>query len=109
MILMGRFSRTATRRHGASVGSAALHLCYLASGSADAAWEYDTYPWDVAAGSVIARAAGAKITDVSDTPYELGNGSETGRKELLASNGALHPALLEHLSSQTELQNTATD
>lgn len=80
------------------LGSAALNLCYLASGSADAVWEYDTYPWDIAAGVVIARAAGAEITDVSGEPYTVEFGAD-GRKELLGSNGPLHPALLEHLDS----------
>jgi myo-inositol-1(or 4)-monophosphatase len=87
-------------------GSAALHLCYLASGSADAVWEYDTYPWDTAAGLVIARAAGARITDIGGTEYRLGDGKRDGRTELLATNGPLHPALLEHLSTQADLQNT---
>lgn len=80
------------------LGSAALHLCYLASGSADAVWEYDTHPWDVAAGLVIARAAGATITDGEGNPYELTLGGDS-RQELLGSNGPLHPALLEHLSA----------
>jgi myo-inositol-1(or 4)-monophosphatase len=81
------------------LGSAALSLCYLAAGTADATWEYDTYPWDVAAGLVIARAAGARITDATGEDYVL-NADDTGdgpRTELLGSNGPLHPALLEHL------------
>ncbi|HET7322698.1 MAG TPA: inositol monophosphatase family protein [Halococcus sp.] len=90
-------------------GSAALHLCYLAAGSADAVWEYNTYPWDVAAGVVIARAAGAEITDVSGNSYELGEGEDPNRRELLASNGALHTALVSHLSSQADLQNAKTE
>jgi len=79
-----------------SLGSAALNLCYLANGSADAIWEYDTYPWDVAAGIVIARAAGATITDRYNEAYvvEFDAGE---RKSLLGSNGLLHPALYEHL------------
>jgi myo-inositol-1(or 4)-monophosphatase len=79
-----------------SLGSAALNLCYLASGSADALWEYDTYPWDVAAGLVIARAAGARITDSGGDPYEVTFDTGT-RTPLLGSNGPLHPALSEHL------------
>ncbi|WP_255169643.1 NAD(+)/NADH kinase [Natrononativus amylolyticus] len=80
------------------LGSAALNLCYLASGSADAVWEYDTYPWDVAAGLVIARAAGARITNAAGEPFTFD--FETGsRKMLLGSNGPLHPALLEHLEA----------
>jgi len=79
-----------------SLGSAALNLCYLASGSADALWEYDTHPWDVAAGLVIARAAGARITDSDDNRYEVEFDAE-GRKPLLGSNGPLHRALYDHL------------
>ena len=32
-------------------------------------------------------------------------GDDSNRRELLASNGALHPVLVEHLSSQADLQN----
>ena len=85
-------------------GSAALHLCYLAGGSADAVWEYDTYPWDIAAGIVIARAAGARITDVTGAEYAFDDANDDDRKELLATNGPLHDALIEHVSSRPELQ-----
>lgn len=85
-----------------ALGSAALNLCYLASGSVDGTWEYGTYPWDVAAGIVIARAAGARITDCHGEPYNLAF-EKTGRKELLGSNGPLHPALLDHLQRNEEL------
>ena len=78
------------------LGSAALNLCYLAAGSADAVWEHDTYPWDIAAGLVIARAAGATLTDESGDPFEFSLTTGT-RAALLGSNGPLHPALLEHL------------
>ncbi len=81
-----------------SLGSAALNLCYLANGSADAVWEYDTYPWDVAAGVVIARAAGATITDRYDEEYVVEFGADE-RKSLLGSNGLLHAELYDHLES----------
>jgi myo-inositol-1(or 4)-monophosphatase len=88
-----------------ALGSAALSLCYLASGSADGSWEYGTYPWDVAAGIVIARAAGARITDRHGDPYELAF-DDDGRNEILCSNGPLHPALLAHLQESEELVGT---
>lgn len=91
-----------TARGVRRLGSAALNLCYLASGSADAVWEYDTYPWDIAAGVVIAQAAGARITDVNGDPYTVEFDAD-GRKELLGSNGPLHPALLEHLENDSDL------
>jgi len=84
------------------LGSAALNLCYLASGTADAVWEFDTHPWDIAAGLVVARAAGARITDAQGNDYELrSDATGTGeRTELVGSNGPLHPALLDHLESE---------
>ncbi len=42
-------------------GSAALDLCQLAAGGVDAYYELDLSPWDYAAGSIIARAAGAEV------------------------------------------------
>ncbi|ELY95049.1 inositol monophosphatase [Natrialba hulunbeirensis JCM 10989] len=80
------------------LGSAALNLCYLASGSADATWEHDTYPWDIAGGLVIARAAGATITDERGEPFAFDLETDE-RTALLGSNGPLHPALLEHLET----------
>ncbi|ELY66643.1 inositol monophosphatase [Natronobacterium gregoryi SP2] len=86
------------------LGSAALHLCYLANGSADAVWEYDTYPWDVAAGIVIAREAGASVTDSSGTPFEVYG--EKDRQELVASNGHIHDDLTTRLRDNEHLYNT---
>jgi myo-inositol-1(or 4)-monophosphatase len=43
-------------------GSAALDLCGVASGRVDAYLEQSVRPWDVAAGSVIASEAGARVT-----------------------------------------------
>ncbi|MFC7072851.1 inositol monophosphatase family protein [Halovenus rubra] len=81
-----------------SLGSAALNLCYLANGSADAVWEYDTYPWDVAAGVVIARAAGATVSNRFNEEYTVEFDSDE-RKSLLGSNGFVHPSLYDHLES----------
>jgi myo-inositol-1(or 4)-monophosphatase len=80
------------------LGCAALGLCYLAAGTVDAVWEYDTYPWDVAAGVCIARAAGAQITDEDGEPYEVTLETEK-RRALLGSNGPLHDELLRHLET----------
>ncbi|MFB6165006.1 MAG: inositol monophosphatase family protein [Haloarculaceae archaeon] len=85
------------------LGSAALNLCYLASGTADAVWEYDTYPWDVAAGLVIARAAGASITNTDGEAFDLALAGTDDRTELLGSNGPLHDRLLEEVADEDEL------
>jgi myo-inositol-1(or 4)-monophosphatase len=83
------------------LGSAALHLCYLASGSADAVWEYDTYPWDVAAGMVIAEAAGATITDTRGNRFELPG--EEQRSPMIGTNGHIHDEVIQKLNDNTRL------
>ncbi|MFC7072175.1 NAD(+)/NADH kinase [Halovenus rubra] len=77
------------------LGCASLHLCYVAAGSADAHWEYDTYPWDVAAGLCILREAGGVATHSDGSEYGLRLDDTEKRSSLLTSNGPLHGALLE--------------
>ena len=77
------------------LGSASLHLCYVAASSADAHWEYDTYPWDVAAGLCILWEAGGKTTDADGDDYELRLDDTAAHAPLLASNGPLHDTLLD--------------
>lgn len=69
-------------------GSAALDLCYVASGRVEAFWEKYLKPWDLAAGSLIVEEAGGKITDCS------GNFFQIKADEILASNGLVHDELL---------------
>ncbi|GAA1555136.1 inositol monophosphatase family protein [Kribbella sancticallisti] len=42
-------------------GSAALDLCSVADGTADAYYEHVIQPWDISAGALIAREAGAHV------------------------------------------------
>jgi myo-inositol-1(or 4)-monophosphatase len=46
------------------LGSAALDLGYVAAGRFDGFWELSLKPWDVAAGGLICREAGALVTNV---------------------------------------------
>ncbi|WP_432453901.1 MULTISPECIES: inositol-1-monophosphatase [unclassified Agarivorans] len=56
-------------------GSAALDLAYVAAGRHDGFFELNLKPWDIAAGELIAREAGAIVTDfVGNTEfYQSGN------------------------------------
>jgi myo-inositol-1(or 4)-monophosphatase len=56
-------------------GSAALDLCYVAAGRVDGFWELGLQKWDVAAGALIIREAGGRISDFrgSDEYLESGN------------------------------------
>ena len=48
--------------------SAALDLCYIAAGRADVYFEYIISPWDHAAGHLIAREAGATVSQFDGSP-----------------------------------------
>ncbi len=59
-------------------GSAALDLCYLASGRLDAFWELHLSPWDYAAGWVIVEEAGGVVERLSGEPLTLAEGTVAG-------------------------------
>lgn len=46
-------------------GAAALDLCWTAAGRFDGFWERGLWPWDVAAGAAILKAAGGHLCDFS--------------------------------------------
>lgn len=66
------------------LGSIALELCYIASGRADAVFEYNLGYWDVAAGCAILKAAGGEYSTIdpgkviADEPVDF-----------IATNGSL--------------------
>ena len=83
--LFGRFE--GLTRGMRRLGATALDLCYVASGRLDGYYERGIWAWDIAAGSLILEEAGGKVTD-----YRGGKLKLEGR-EIVASNGALHPAM----------------
>jgi myo-inositol-1(or 4)-monophosphatase len=83
--LFGRFE--GLTRGMRRLGATALDLCYVASGRLDGYYERGIWAWDIAAGSLILEEAGGKVTD-----YRGGKLNLEGR-EIVASNGALHPAM----------------
>lgn len=66
-------------------GSAAVDLCYVASGRTEGFFEYNLNSYDVAAGALIVKEAGGTVTD-----FKGGNDFVFGRN-IVASNGAIHP------------------
>ena len=84
------FGRLSIRAQGMRrLGSAALDLCYVAAGRLDAYYESGIHAWDIAAAGLILEEAGGRITDYRGRPFEMEGG------EMVASNGPLHPALIE--------------
>jgi myo-inositol-1(or 4)-monophosphatase len=74
-------------------GSAAIDLCYVASGRLDGFWELKLNPWDCAAGSLIVCEAGGTMTGFQGRAFSIYGG------ELVASNGRIHRQMLEVLES----------
>ncbi len=62
------------------LGSAAIDICYVASGKFEAFWEYGLHPWDVAAAAFIVEQAGGRVCDFNNTPDYLFSGN------IIASN-----------------------
>jgi myo-inositol-1(or 4)-monophosphatase len=69
-------------------GSAALNLCYLACGRFDGFWEGDLAPWDTAAGTVLVREAGGRVTHYAGEEFRV------ERRQILATNGRLHDEMM---------------
>jgi myo-inositol-1(or 4)-monophosphatase len=70
-------------------GTASLDLCMVGLGRFGAYFEYELSPWDFAAGRLFVEEAGGKVTDARGNPLPLAKSS------ILATNGALHAAMLE--------------
>ncbi len=72
-------------------GSAALDLCMVAAGWFDGYWERQTKAWDVAAGVLVVREAGGRVTNTRGEPFGLYD------EDVLATNGAIHEGLVAEL------------
>jgi myo-inositol-1(or 4)-monophosphatase len=77
------------------MGSAAIDLAYVAAGRFDGFWEVALHPWDMAAGVLLVEEAGGKLTDFSGAPLNI------YQKEMVASNGFVHQAILDVLRQPT--------
>lgn len=65
-------------------GTAALDLCWVASGRLDGFWELKLKPWDVAGGAAIVLEAGGTVTDFD------GSNFDPRAQRIVASNGRIH-------------------
>ncbi len=65
-------------------GSAALNLAYVAAGRFDLFWEFDLHQWDTAAGALLVREAGGRVSTVEGEAWTLESES------VLAGNTRVH-------------------
>lgn len=71
------------------LGSAAIDLAYVASGRLDGYWETRLNPWDVAAGCLMVREAGGRVSNYDDVPVPV-----PAYMGLVASNNLIHGEML---------------
>jgi myo-inositol-1(or 4)-monophosphatase len=77
------------------LGSGALDLCYVAAGRLDGCYEQGFSAWDIAAGVLILEEAGGEATSYQGSELDFED------KGLVASNGLLHPSLVDVTAGDT--------
>ena len=79
------------------MGSAALDLCWVASGRVDGYWQKGLQPWDCAAGIIIAKEAGAFVTSRKGTEYKHHKDSY-----IVVANNDIHRDFLKLIKNATK-------
>ncbi|MFZ5827013.1 MAG: inositol monophosphatase family protein [Bacillota bacterium] len=75
-----------------SLGAAALELAYVACGRLSGFAQFKLAPWDYAAGALLVQEAGGQVSRFDGSPLDM-----TLPSTVVASNGQIHAAMLEHL------------
>lgn len=81
------------------LGSAAADLAYVACGRFEAFYEYGLNSWDVAAGVILVREAGGKVSGFKPSKDPVFD------EEIVASNSAIHAELLEVIERNWQRQD----
>lgn len=82
------------------LGSTAVNMCFVASGEADAFYEFGMHVWDMAAAALIVTEAGGVVMDTQGGPLNLMH-----RRVLCASSHALANTIsqiLEHVQLESD-------
>ena len=92
-ILFDLFKECYSKTRGVRrLGAAALDLCFVAMGRFEVFYEFKLKPWDICAGSIIAKEAGAKVTDWNDKDCPFSG------VRILATNRKTHNEMVEILT-----------
>jgi myo-inositol-1(or 4)-monophosphatase len=88
------YYQMAMASHGTRrTGTAAQDLAWVAAGRFDLFWEFGLRPWDMAAGTVLVKEAGGRVSDMNGAPHAVNTSSH-----LLADNGLLHDEALAYMA-----------
>lgn len=75
-----------------SPGSAAINMCLVACGAADAYYHMGIHCWDMAGGAAVVTEAGGVIMDISGGPFDL-----MSRRLIVASSRAIAERLVKEI------------
>lgn len=70
------------------LGSAAIEMAYVAAGRLSSLMIPGTWDWDIAAGTLLVREAGGKVTDFKGQDWKI------GEKDILAASGKIQAQVL---------------
>lgn len=76
------------------LGSAAIDLCWVASGRFDGFYEHKLNAWDSSAGFLMVEEAGGKVTDFEGKDYS------PYQPRIIATNGHIHNELLDWVNDR---------
>lgn len=80
-------------RNVRAIGSAALSLCYVGAGRLSGFWELRLGPWDLAAGALVVREAGGRLSRLDGQPFDV------WQPTVVATNGRIHDQLVRLLNT----------
>lgn len=83
-------------------GCASIDLAWVAAGRFDGFFESGLHPWDVAAGMVLVREAGGRLSN-----YEGGDDLTPLGEQIIASNGPIHDHMVHILQPVRNVLNPA--
>lgn len=99
--LRDRIARAARAVRSVRSVGAVFSLAYVAAGRLDGYWERSAHPWDVAAGALLVREAGGRVTDGAGAPHDI------EQRTIIASNGRIHRRLLDFLTGRAATRRRA--
>lgn len=73
-------------------GSAALDFAYVAAGRLDGFWELGLSPWDYAAGALLVKEAGGKVSDIRGGEQYMSSGN------VIAGGLKVHQAMVKRIA-----------
>jgi myo-inositol-1(or 4)-monophosphatase len=89
-----RVARVGAEVRSVTMVGACFSLAYVAAGRLDAYWERQAHPWDVAAGALLVREAGGRVTGGGGEPFDLNDPT------IVASNGRINDRMVALLNGR---------